>query len=560
MSKKPQQVEVNGEQMELVNLLESFTVDVNGQQMELVNLRENFSLDPMDPMDEYLSNQTPLVINDIQTNEKTKLNNYPTEYFEEAIIIPPLNTDIRFSSVLPLHAPTENEKIGMSVHNKNIIVEDFFEFTSPEYLPDNKPYLPWEHQHRYKKHPKGIHEHKEFQENFSWAISTKEDDVLDRIKKTIIHPVSTQHSCGSCWAVCFADTMSDCLVVSGAVGWSPRISATYIMAVIPTNGIQSQCAGGNPAKVAEYLESVPLVDSSCIDYSWCSGDSKVCTSLSSASHFDAKELSGRLNNNIPKPAGCYFGDIKKWLYRIDSGSDYFSINKSTPIDAFRNSVKSHILDYGPVIAGYVVLKNFFKSTHTNPKLNGGVYFDRADYENYSPGKKLSFSDSKTKETKGLHAVSIVGFGVARNIQYDNDKFGDVPYWHVRNSWGTNWGYKGYFKMAMYPFNKVSQFDKEVMTDIGGPVGSMILIRATKRPTKGILKQIQQRYLQSINRSKPDEYYKANADNVRLINREKLPSNIFYSSIKNENINIFIIALFFGVVTIFIILSYTRLQY
>jgi hypothetical protein len=350
----------------------------------------------MDPMDEYLSNQTPLVINDIQTNEKTKLNNYPTEYFEEAIIIPPLNTDIRFSSVLPLHVPTENEKIGMSVHNKNIIVEDFFEFTSPEYLPDSKPYLPWEHQHRYEKHPKGIHEHKEFQENFSWAISTKEDDVLDRIKKTIIHPVSTQHSCGSCWAVCFADTMSDCLVVSGAVGWSPRISATYIMAVIPTNGIQSQCAGGNPAKVAKYLESVPLVDSSCIDYSWCSGDSKVCTSLSSSSHFDAKELSGILNNNIPKPAGCYFGDIKKWLYRIDSGSDYFSINKSTPIDAFRNSVKSHILDYGPVIAGYVVLKNFFKSTHTNPKLNGGVYFDRADYENYSPGKKLSFSDSKTK--------------------------------------------------------------------------------------------------------------------------------------------------------------------
>jgi hypothetical protein len=500
-------------------------------------------------MSEYLSNQQCIILQEV-------IEGPTIERFgdDDEIIIPPLNTDVRFSSILPLYQPTESEKEAISFSHPNLIVKEDFtaginlnerekvipplntDIRFSENLPlmdfmsaeekenirkDKKKYLPWEHDHPYRKHPKGLHIHDHIYENFSWAIPTKEDTLLDLVKKSIIHGVTSQHACGSCWAVCFATTMSDCFVVSGAIGWAPKISATYLMAKVPVGKLHNMCSGGNPAAVAPYLEKNGIADSSCVDYSWCSGDTEVCKSVSSARHFDAKSLASKLNKNIPKPASCYMGDIKRWLYKLDKGSDSFFINKNAPIDVFRNTVRSHILDYGPVIGGYVVLKNFFTGDFTDPKLNGGVYFDRADYNNYRGGE-LTFSDHIAKEASGLHAVSIVGFGVAKNILYDNNKRGDVPYWHCRNSWGEKWGNDdGYFKIAMYPFNKVSQFDKQVMTDIGGPIGSMILIRATQRPVQAKLGQMDEKFLRQINREKEDSFYKMDADEFRLRNREEL---------------------------------------
>lgn len=510
-------------------------------------------------MDEYLANQSPIILQkDGPTIERYGgVDQYKDD--NDDIIIPPLNTDVRFSSILPLYKPTKSEKEGISFSHPNTIVrEDFslgqnsksteFKMIIPplntdirfsdnlplmdtpflnvveekeNILKDDKKYVPWEHEHPYKKHPKGLHIHDHISENFSWAIPTKDDTLLDLVKKSIIHGVTSQHACGSCWAVCFATTMSDCFVVSGAVGWAPKISSTYLMAKLPMGKMHNMCSGGNPAAVAPYLEKNGIADSSCVDYSWCSGDTKLCKSVSSARHFDAKDLASKLNNNIPKPASCYIGDVKRWLYKLDKGSDSFFINKDAPIDVFRNTVRSHILDYGPVIGGYVVLNNFFTGNFTDPKLNGGVYFDRADYNNYRGGD-LQFSDHIATQASGLHAVSIVGFGVAKNILYDNNKRGDVPYWHCRNSWGEKWGNeKGYFKIAMYPFNKVAQFDKQVMTDIGGPVGSMILIRATQRPVQVKLGQMDEKFIRQINRQKPDDFYKMNADEFRLRNRENL---------------------------------------
>ena len=363
--------------------------------------------------------------------------------------------------------------------------------------------------------------------------------------------------------------MSDCFVVSGATGWSPNISATYLMSCIPTGNLHKMCSGGNPAAIASYMEREGVADTSCVDYSWCSGDTEVCKSVSSARHFDAKTLASKLNDNIPKPCGCYYGGVKKYLYQLDPGSDVLFINNRTPIDVFRNTIKSHILDFGPVIGGYVVLKNFFTGNFTDPNLNGGVYLDRADYNGYNGGR-LKFSDRMTSEAAGLHAISILGWGVAKNIQYDNDKVGDVPYWHCRNSWGEKWGNaNGYFKMAMYPFNKISQFDKQVMTEIGGPVGSMILIRATKPPKIVDLNQISQRYRTNIKKQLSNTYYMAGPQKVRQINRRNIididiggedfdPGNIKDMFRKGSN-NTWLIILIIVLVVFWFVYKRTRIQ-
>lgn len=529
-------------------------------------IRENFaSREPpgfdegKDKLSQYLENQAPTILQEESSNGLSAMAgglgvHGVVESFSEDIIIPPLNTDIRFSEHLPLHKPTQDEAEGHSHTHPHAIVKESFEEmigavdqegkyliipplnTDTRFskeLPlldpqshtnsfggagDLSAYDPRQHEHPGKKHSHELHTHEHVHENFSWAVPTQHDSPLDLVKKSLIHKVSTQHACGSCWAVSFADTMSDCFVVSGAVGWSPNISATYLMSCIPSGKLHNMCFGGNPAAIAPYLEREGVADTSCMDYSWCSGDSELCKSVSSARHFDAKTLATKLNDNIPKPCGCYYKGAKKYLYKLDAGSDVFFINNKAPIDVFRNTVKSHILDFGPVIGGYVVLKNFFTGNFTDPNFNGGVYLDRADYNGYKGGK-LRFSDRMTSEAAGLHAISIVGWGVAKNIQYDNDKVGDVPYWHCRNSWGEKWGNAGgYFKIAMYPFNKIAQFDKQVMTEIGGPVGSMILIRATERPKMVEMDQIAQRYRQNINKQRSNAYYMAGPQKVREINR------------------------------------------
>ena len=464
-------------------------------------IRENFD-GSGDKLRGFLRNQAPIILRE-ESNGLSATD--VRESFSESdsyVIIPPLNTDIRFSDHLPPHEPSREAK----GHGEHVPHQHMY-----------GDYDPHQHEHPANTHPHETHTHENLPENFSWAVPTSRDSELDLVKKSLIHKVSSQHACGSCWAVSFADTMSDCLVVSGAVGWSPDISSTYIMSCVPVGNLHNRCHGGNPAAVAPYLERQSVADTSCVDYSWCSGDSQLCKSVASANHFDATTLADKLNDNIPKPCGCYY-NASKYLYKLDSGSEVFSISSQVPVDVFRNVVKSHLLDFGPIIGGYVVLQNFFTGNFTDPNFNGGVYFDRADYNGYRGGN-LFFSDSMTDQAAGLHAISIVGWGLAKNIQYDNNKVGDVRYWHCRNSWGENWGNAGgYFKIAMYPFNKIAQFDKQVMTNIGGPVGSMIFIRATQEPTTANMAQISEMYRQNIQRQKSDAYYMANPQKVRELNR------------------------------------------
>ena len=51
------------------------------------------------------------------------------------------------------------------------------------------------------------------------------------------------------------------------------------------------------------------------------------------------------------------------------------------------------------------------------------------------------------ESVGFHAVSIVGWG-EKSVLLPNQGPVTVPYWIVRNSWGTDWGDMGYWLHAM----------------------------------------------------------------------------------------------------------------
>lgn len=385
------------------------------------------------------------------------------------LVIPPLNTDIRIEGALPQFTEAE---IGL-----------------------------------YAAQPLSVARITE-KDNFSWHIITDDDDDSIVFKKQLMHPVQNQHMCGSCWAMALAGCISDCFVVSGAVSWAPKISPTYLMMTIPENAGNGKCNGGNPALTTKALESMQVADTTCIDYSWCAADSELCTSAAAANHFSST-LGQKLNRNVPTPGrACYFGG-ERFLYQIDQHSDALFIIDDD-YEQFREIIKTHIVEYGPPLAGYAVMKNFVTGNFTDPNVNQGVYFDRASYpSSIQPGTKLTFNDRNASESNlsGLHAVQVVGWGLAKNIQYDNDRYGDVPFWWAKNSWGSNWGNMGgYFKIAMYPFNKFAQFGKQILVK-GSRIGGLILLRCTKPPTKNVLNRINEYSLKSIKRTLPDDFYR-----------------------------------------------------
>jgi hypothetical protein len=378
---------------------------------------------------------------------------------DDSVLIPPLNTDINFAAILPV-------------------------LTQPVIAPQTTTLT-------------------QLPEFFSWAsISTNDDAETTHKKKNLISPVRNQLACGSCWAMSVAQALSDCLVVSGAIDWSPYISTTYCMSCYPY-GHKSPCEGGNAAKLIRDIEKNGVRDMTCLDYSWCKS-SPECNG-SSITHFSANV------KLFPPTCGCIVG-TKKYLYSIDSGSPQFLSSDDMDLEEFRTTVKNHILRYGPVIGGYVIFRNFQNGLFAKLDINDGVYIEKVDYSyTYSSPNNIVFDDSMTTSSQiaGFHSVCIVGWGIARNIEYERGKFGDVPYWECRNTWGTRWGRNGYFRIAMYPYNKLAQLDKEIVITYQNKrqlIGGIALFKATNEPEVVKESAIPQQDLQGIDLLNEESFY------------------------------------------------------
>jgi len=326
-------------------------------------------------------------------------------------------------------------------------------------------------------------------ENFNWRT--------DKNKGHLISKPGNQMLCGSCWAISAAGIISDNFVVSNLVQWNPQISVTWILNNYP----QLQCGGGNPAKVFNDIrtassKNMGLTSDCCIDYSWCATNEH-CNG-NAQSHLDnTKFTSKQLSALIPKKKGCYCVAKEHYLYKITEpvytiaiGAKTKDSNIITEKDwpAQLINIKKHIMLQGPVLGGFLVFENFMNGIWTSPnKSNKGIYLENGIYDT---GGNVVFDDNQvdSKHYKGSHAVAIIGWGVEKNVVVDNNGTQkDVPYWYCRNSWTEKWGKDGgYFKMAMYPHNKMAQFDKIVIlsTKTGRrQAGGIVLIKTTEKPVK-----------------------------------------------------------------------------
>jgi hypothetical protein len=386
------------------------------------------------------------------------------------LVIPPLNTDIRFSGLQSFDLRS-NPKIAQMAASS---------------LPDN----------------------------FNWARPTvslenakeilKESPEITR-KKMYIQKVGNQRLCGSCWAISSAQIISDNFVVSGVAGYDPKLSTTWILSNYP----QGQCKGGNPTELFKDVAKNGITSDYCIDYSWCSKNEK-CNG-NATKHFEANE--DELNAMIPPP-GCYNDNSDHFVYKIKPSLQTIEIGKGGMTeDNAAITVKKHIFNNGPVCGAFFVYKNFMSGDFS--KTESEIYFDRGVYAkpvNILKKVTVTFSNSALAESEyaGAHAVAIIGWGVAKNTVW-NEKGdrADVPYWYCRNSWTSKWADDGYFKMAMYPYNKVSQFDKLSIIKINGmnvSCGGIVMLNVAGPPEIKKLKGIPAQK-SKMPKENDDKYYK-----------------------------------------------------
>jgi hypothetical protein len=383
-------------------------------------------------------------------------------------------------------------------------------------------------------------------EIFDWRHSYPTDSQEIIKKKKLITKPGNQLLCGSCWAISGAGIVADNFVISGFVDWLPNLSTTWSLACYP----QMACQGGSPAQLFIDISKNGITSNHCIDYSWCSTNDK-CNG-NALKHFKASE-SVNLNEFLPT-CGCYYGSDEHYLFKIDEDpKSIFIGSPGITEDNITSLIKKQVYTKGSVLGGFIVFNNFMKGEFSH--VNGGVYLERGDYSNGN----VTFSDTQTtgEMYKGSHAVAIIGWGIAKNILVDNGKKADVPYWYVRNSWGDKWADGGYFKMAMYPYNKISQFEsRAVIRTPKGQIssGGIVFVTVSKPP---VLQKLETAKLKNDTKAKPDSYYTSDP--------KELPENI--SSDDKDNANtikgrklIFKIVLIIIIILVIIILIFLFKKY
>lgn len=319
-----------------------------------------------------------------------------------------------------------------------------------------------------------LKQYTELPETFNWGFIYSNDTEKILGKKLLIEKVKNQYLCGCCWAIAVATAISDAFVIRELVHWAPSVSYTYALAHYP----QQKCSGGSSRVLLEEIKMGDGIASDyCVDESWCLNN-KDCCSSAGEEHFSTLSSKKELLSSLIPKEGCYNGTKKHYIYKI---SDVYTLTTCNTMKALEAQIKikQHILVRGPVVAGFLIMDNFPDGLFTRDSATKGIYFEKVDELIYEPAKDQVFSYEKNK-ILGSHSVVVMGWGTEKNVKIGDKTLHSVPYWWCRNSWGTNWGNGGYFKIAMYPYNKICQFSKRVrviqnniIKEVGGVTGFLV---------------------------------------------------------------------------------------
>ncbi|EDO34588.1 predicted protein [Nematostella vectensis] len=216
-----------------------------------------------------------------------------------------------------------------------------------------------------------------------------------------IKEVRDQGACGSCWAFGAVEAMSDryCIKSEGKV--MPHISAEDLLSCCETCGMG--CNGGYPESAWDHWKSKGLVTGGQYD------SHKGCQPYKIAAcdhHVVGKLKPCKGDSPTPKcERKCEAGYNVSYSDDKHFGQSAYSV-RSDPAE-----IQKEIMTNGPVEGAFTVYADF-------PTYKSGVY-------QHTSGSAL-----------GGHAIKILGWGEENG----------TPYWLVANSWNSDWGDEGFFKI------------------------------------------------------------------------------------------------------------------
>lgn len=262
---------------------------------------------------------------------------------------------------------------------------------------------------KYVKRLLGVHEdndryrlpeiHHEIDENFE--LPAQFDARQKWAQCPSIGEIRDQGSCGSCWAFGAAEAITDRICIASKGKFKMDISAEDLLSCCTSCGMG--CNGGFPGAAWQFWVDEGLVTGGLYN-----------------SHVGCQPYAipaCEHHTTGPRPPCSGEGDTPQCVHMCEKG-----YNKTYAADKHRGqraygvarSVKQiqyEIYKNGPVEADFTVYSDF-------PSYKSGVYQRHSD------------------EPLGGHAVRILGWGTENG----------VPYWLVANSWNTDWGDQGFFKI------------------------------------------------------------------------------------------------------------------
>lgn len=283
---------------------------------------------------------------------------------------------------------------------------------------------------------------------------------VDWRSKIQISPPLNQQNCGDCWVVAACGALTDRFI------WQKNIKNLHLN---PAYGqcmsgqgisLDKSCFGGLPFVAGKYFEKIgiPEHSESCDKY-WDMCEKDCVTSIPTCQDLTKhpcnentkyKAVPGSTNNTIVVEgmnvrATDTITNTKLELHHGPIVSCFF-----VPIDFY--------------VAGFIRTKDYpngYVWDKTNGVFINGEYNDeieklinQMDAENPGVGTKLkkNFKVSSPSGWGNLvtdggrpsgHAVELVGWD-----NFDAGKYGKIPAWIIKNSWGDKWAEKGYCKIAM----------------------------------------------------------------------------------------------------------------